>query len=157
MSKSSQTKNGPAGSEQVPTGDLTRKAIKLLPVLTDRIVTELMAEPCPDGQAALREAVTTALNEAVDITVADAAEVFECLPAEAQATFDEQVANFHVIETSEAVLEQGAAGVKDLVIEIVRRLLPLLPKKLAFLRTVIELVLQLIQTLQKGSTTGVLV
>ena len=158
MAKPKENANNPAETPQLQIGDVTRQAIKQLPVLTDRLISEFRAEPCPTEQAELREALITSLSEAVNLAVTDAISILECLPKEAQATFDKNITDFHVLETADAILEQSGAGIKDKVIQLVRQVLPFIPKKFAVLRIIIELILAIIQLIQgEDSSTGVLV
>ncbi len=100
----------------------------------------------------------TSLSEAVNLAVTDSISILECLPKEAQATFDKNISDFHVLEAAEAALQRSGAGAKDTIIELVKRVLPFIPKKFAVLRIIIELILAIVQLVQgEESSSGVLI
>lgn len=146
------------GSGSRGIGELTRRAIDLMPKLGDRIVEEFKAEHYPGGQNDLRAAVSHALSAAISLAVADARPALESMSPEQRASLDEQVARFHLVESGEAVLALDGPGIKDTIIFVLEFILQFVPA--GRIKTVVQFLLALlrrVQALGGGSSGSVLV
>lgn len=142
------SKQRKADANRAP-GLLTQQVVGRLPSLTQTVVEQFHAEPCPPNEEALRTGITEALVAAVDLLVADAGEVLEALPKAARASFDRSLEDFHVAESIDAVIAGKGPDLKDLIIRIIRLILRIIPKKYEWLVTIIEAILGIIEALQK--------
>jgi hypothetical protein len=120
-------------------------------LLVPKVVSEFRNEPCPEAQREIRPALVSLLEATASAAWKDAESLVETLPAPALAALDRAVSDFRVIEAIEAVLASAAADddLKEKAISLLRLLLPLIPKSKEWIKTLVELVLQIIELLQK--------
>ena len=131
-------------------GSLTRQAIRQFDALAARVAAEFEDEHCVQNQMEVRPALISLFKTTVNVAVHDAERLTDTLPAEAVAALDRAFADLRVLELTDAVLNSDDDGVKEKAISLVKLLLPLIPKQYEWVRKLIEVILELIELLQKN-------
>ncbi len=146
MSKEPPAKRTPS---RASTGDVSRQAITQFGRLIEKVVSEFEAETCPESQAEVRPALISLLETTTHVAVRDAERLIATLPAAAVSALDRSVSDLCLIDTTEGVLADEGDGVKEKAIAVAKALLPLIPKKFEWVKTLLEAVFAVIEALQK--------